>query len=99
MQPWGRFSSFGLAAVALLVGQFVALAALTWFYGLPLSRLPNLAGDGTAVTVIILVSTPIEVALLMLFAQRCGVPAAEYLGWRMPKRADVVFGKIGRAHV
>ena len=92
MRPWGRFSTLGLAAVALLVGQFVALAALTWFYGLPLTRLPNLAGDGVAVTVIILVSTPIEVALLMLFAQRCGVPAAEYLGWTTPKRADVVFG-------
>ena len=92
MRPWGRFSTLGLAAVALLVGQFVALAALTWFYGLPLTRLPNLAGDGVAVIVIILVSTPIEVALLMLFAQRCGVPAAEYLGWTVPKRADVVFG-------
>lgn len=92
MRPWGRFSTLGLAAVALLVGQFVALAALTWFYGLPLTRLPNLAGDGVAVIVMILVSTPIEVALLMLFAQRCGVPAAEYLGWTVPKRADVVFG-------
>jgi membrane protease YdiL (CAAX protease family) len=92
MRPWGRFSTLGLAAVALLVGQFVALAALTWFYGLPLTRLPNLAGDGVAVIVIILVSTPIEVALLMLFAQRCGVPAAEYLGWTVPKRADVAFG-------
>ncbi|MGN6570576.1 MAG: lysostaphin resistance A-like protein [Pseudolabrys sp.] len=94
MQPWGRFSSLGLAAVALLVGQFVALAALTWFYGLPLARLPNLAGDGVAVTVIILVSTPIEVALLMLFAQRRGVPAAQYLGWTVPKRADVIFGIV-----
>lgn len=92
MRPWGRFSTLGLAAVALLVGQFVALAALTWFYGLPLTRLPNLAGDGVAVIVIILVSTPIEVALLMLFAQRCGVPTAEYLGWTVPKRADVAFG-------
>jgi membrane protease YdiL (CAAX protease family) len=94
MRPWGRFSSLGLAAVALLAGQLIALAALTYFYGLPLSRLPNLAGDGVAVTVIILVSTPIEVALLMLFAQRCGVPAAEYLGWTMPKRADVIFGIV-----
>ena len=97
MQPWGRFSTLGLAAVALLVGQVVALAALTWFYGLPLSRLPNLAGDGVAVTMIILVSTPIEVALLMLFAQRCGVPVADYLGWIVPKRADVVFGIVAVA--
>ena len=92
MRPWGRFSTLGLAAVALLVGQFVALAALTWFYGLPLTRLPNLAGDGVAVIVILPVSTPIDVALLMLFALRCGVPAAEYLGWTVPKRADVAFG-------
>jgi len=97
MKPWGRFSTLGLAAVALLVGQAVALAALTWFYDLPLARLPNLAGDGVAVTVIILVSTPIEVALLMLFVQRCGVPAADYLGWTMPKRADVVFGIVAVA--
>ena len=93
MQLWGRFSSLGLAAVALLVGQFIALAALTLVYGLPLAQLPNLAGDGVAVTVIILVSTPIEVALLMLFAARCG-PVAEYLGWTVPKRADVIFGVV-----
>jgi len=93
VQLWGRFSSLGLAAVALLVGQFIALAALTLVYGLPLAQLPNLAGDGVAVTVIILVSTPIEVALLMLFAARCG-PVAEYLGWTVPKRADVIFGVV-----
>ena len=96
MNPWGRFSTLGLAAFALLAGQFIALAALTWFYGLPLTRLPNLAGDGVAVTVIILVSTPIEVVLLMLFAARCG-PAAEYLGWTVPKRADVIFGIVSVA--
>ena len=96
MRPWGRFSTLGLAAFALLAGQFIALAALTWFYGLPLTRLPNLAGDGVAVTVIILVSTPIEVGLLMLFAARCG-PAAEYLGWTVPKRADVIFGIVSVA--
>ncbi|HXD44403.1 MAG TPA: CPBP family intramembrane glutamic endopeptidase [Pseudolabrys sp.] len=92
MTPWGRFSSLGLAAVALLAGQMIALAALTWWFGLSLLRLPNLTGDGVAVTIIILVSTPIEVALLMLFSQRTGTTAADYLGWTMPKRADVVFG-------
>jgi membrane protease YdiL (CAAX protease family) len=94
MKPWGRFATLGLGAVALLVGQVVALAALTWFYGLSLQRLPNLAGDGVAVTLIILVSTPIEVVLLMLFAQRTGTSAAEYLGWTVPRRADVIFGIV-----
>jgi membrane protease YdiL (CAAX protease family) len=92
MKPWGRFASLGIAAIALFVGQFVALAALTWWYGLPLTRLPDLTGDGVAVTLIILVSTPIEVMLLVLFAQRGGASVAEYLGWTMPKRADVIFG-------
>ena len=94
MTPWGRFSSLGLAAVALLAGQFIALAALTWWFGSSLTRLPNLTGDGVAVTIIILVSTPIEVALLMLFAQRNGTTAADYLGWTVPKRSDVVFGLV-----
>ena len=79
MTPWGRFATLGLGAVALFVGQFIALAALTWYFGMSLMRLPDLSADGVAVVIIILVSTPIEVALLMLFAQRRG-PAAEYLG-------------------
>jgi membrane protease YdiL (CAAX protease family) len=92
MKPWGRFASLGLGAVALVAGQLIALAALTSWYGMSLGRLPNLAGDGVAVTLIILLSTPIELALLMLFSQRAGRTAADYLGWTMPKRADVVFG-------
>lgn len=92
MKPWGRFSTLGLGAVALIASQIVALAALIWWYDLPLGGLPDLTGSGVAVTLIILVSTPIEVVLLMLFAQRGGTSAAEYLGWTVPKRADVVFG-------
>jgi hypothetical protein len=30
MKPWGRFATFALAAIALLVGQFAALIALTY---------------------------------------------------------------------
>jgi membrane protease YdiL (CAAX protease family) len=93
MTPWGRFATLGLGAAALLVGQFIALAALTWYFGLSLMRLPDLSADGVAVVIIILVSTPVEVALLMLFAQRCG-PAAEYLGWKLPRRADVIVGFV-----
>lgn len=93
MTPWGRFATLGLGAVALFAGQIIALAALTWYFGLSLTRLPDLSSDGVAVVIIILVSTPIEVALLALFAQRCG-PVAEYLGWKLPRRADVIVGFI-----
>ena len=72
MKPWGRFATFALAAIALLVGQFAALIALTYWYGLGIGHLPNFSGDGAAIAIIIAVSTPVEVALLALFARRAG---------------------------
>jgi len=63
VRPWGRFSTLALGAVVLIVGQTVALAALVWWYGLPISKLPDLAGDGISVSIIIFVSTPIELVL------------------------------------
>ena len=41
---------------------------------------------------IIGVSTPVEVALLALFARRTGASAAAYLGLIWPRRGEVVFG-------
>jgi membrane protease YdiL (CAAX protease family) len=94
MKPWGRFATLGLGFIALMGGQLVALAALTWWYGLGLRHLPNLGGDGVAVTLIIMVSTPLQVLLLVLFAQRAGGSAAGYLGWIWPRRSDLVFGIV-----
>lgn len=94
MKPWGRFATFALAAIALLVGQFAALIALTYWYGLGLGHLPNFSGDGVAIAIIIAVSTPVEVALLAVFARRASVSAAEYLGLIWPRRGEVIFGVV-----
>jgi uncharacterized protein len=94
VRAWGRFSSFGLALVALLASQTVALASLVWWYGVPFARLPDVGGDGIAVSIIILVSTPIELVMLALFAQPTGVKASEYMAWIVPRRADVIVGVI-----
>ena len=91
-KAWGRGSTFALAVFALLAGQIAALLALTVWYGQALGHLPNFSGDGTAITLIIVVSTPVEVGLLALFAQRTGVRAADYLGLKWPRRAELVFG-------
>ncbi len=91
IRPWGRWATFGLAVLAVLAGQFAALAALGVHYGASPGHLPDFSGDGVAITLIILVSTPIEVALLIWFAQRAG-KAADYLGFVLPRRADVIFG-------
>jgi membrane protease YdiL (CAAX protease family) len=92
LKPWGRFATLGLAIIALMVGQFAGLTALSWFYRLGFGQLPDFGGDGVAVTLIIAASTPVEVLLLVLFAQRTGARAADYLGWVWPRRSHVVFG-------
>ena len=52
IKPWGRASTLGLAASALLAGQSATLLALTWWYGRGLGQLPNFSGDGAAITLI-----------------------------------------------
>jgi membrane protease YdiL (CAAX protease family) len=92
IKPWGRMSSFALGVVALLAGQMAALLALTWWYSQSIGQLPNFSGDGAAITLVIAVSTPVEVLLLALFARRAGAGAAEYLGLIWPRRGEMVFG-------
>ena len=91
-KPIGRAVTFVLAAFALLAGQIVALLALIWWYGRGLAHLPNFSGDGAAITLVIAVSTPVEVLLLVLFAWRASASAADYLGLIWPRRGEVVFG-------
>ena len=88
----GRGTTLALAVFALLAGQMAALLALTWWYGQSLGHLPNFSGDGAAIALIIAVSTPVEVALLALFARRTGASAADYLGLIWPRRGEVAFG-------
>ena len=92
MKPWGRLSTFGLGLVALLVGQLVALVALTWWFTRGLGQLPDFSGDGAAVALIIFVSTPVQVGLLALASRRGGMSAAEYLGLIWPSRSEILFG-------
>lgn len=79
---------------ALLAGQMAALAVLTWWFDTGIRGMPDFSGDGIAVTLVIIVSTPVQVGLLMLFAQRTGIGVADYLGWRVPRRSEVAFGAV-----
>ena len=92
VKPWGRWATLGLAFIAMLIGQMAALLAVSWWYGRGLTHLPNLAQDGVAVSLIIGISTPVQVGLLMLMARQTGASAADYLGFKWPKRGEVVIG-------
>jgi membrane protease YdiL (CAAX protease family) len=91
-KPWGLISTFSLGLFALLAGQMAALVALGGWFGTSLSGMPDFSGDGVAVTLVIAVSTPVQVGLLALFAQHRGIGTADYLGWTWPRRSEVVFG-------
>ncbi len=92
VKPWGRLATLGLGFIAMLIGQILALVVLTWWYGRGLAQLPDLASDGVAVTLIIAISTPIQVALLMLMARQTGANPVDYLGFKLPRKGEVVVG-------
>lgn len=89
---WGRWATLGFALIALLGSQAVALLVMTWWYGVGLTRLPDFSGDGVAVTLIIFVSIPVQLAMLFLLAQRPGGGAADYLGLKWPSRTELAIG-------
>lgn len=94
IKPWGRLSTFGLGLLAMLAGQAAALTALTWWYDTGIAQLPDFSGDGVAVSLIILISTPIQVGLLWLMARQPGGDPAAYLGLILPRRGEVLLGVI-----
>jgi uncharacterized protein len=94
VKPWGRWATLGLGVIAVLVGQLVALTVLTWWTGQGLAHWADFAGDGVAVTLTICISTPVQVLLLALMARQTRASASEYLGLRLPRKRDVVFGII-----
>ena len=71
-KPWGRVATSGLGLVALLVSQFAALLVVIWRDPEAMANLAKFNSDGVSVTLLIIISTPIQVALLALFAQRPG---------------------------
>ena len=94
VKPWGRGATLALGVIALLAGQAAALLALTWWYSAGLAHLPDFSGDGAAIIVIMLVATPVQIGLLVLMARQTGASAASYLGFLVPRRADLILGVI-----
>lgn len=94
VKPWGRWATLGLGLIAMLVGQMTALTAAIWWYGLDLTQLSNLASDGVVVTLIVCLSTPVQVLLLALMARQTGASAADYLGLTLPRKGGLAVGII-----
>ena len=90
VKPWGVFATLALGAIALLSGQLSGIAALSGLYGLDLGQVTNVSRDGGAIVLFIFVSAPVQVAILMVAAAFKG-NAAAYLGYKLPRRSEVLF--------
>ena len=88
-KPFGVVATFVIGTIALLVGQLSGLAALSGWYGLNLKEVGALSQYGGAIVLFIFVSAPVQVALLALAASHKG-SVAEYLGYKLPRRGELV---------
>jgi hypothetical protein len=88
-RSWGIFATLVLGAIALVAGQLAGMAALVGWYGFDLRNVPVLSQHGGAIIVFIFVSAPVQVAILALAAGHKG-DIAEYLGYKLPRRGEVV---------
>jgi CAAX protease family protein len=94
VKPWGYLATLGLGAGALLGGQFVGLMSLIWWSGQGIAHWADFARDGVAVTIIICISTPVQVLLLVLMVKPTGSSVADYLGLNLPVKRDIMRGMI-----
>ena len=93
-KPWGLFATFAFGAIALFGGQFSGIAAVTGLYGLNLSQISTISREGNAIVLFICVSAPAQVVLLAAFAGLRG-NVADYLGYRLPRRSEILIGIAG----
>ncbi len=96
VKPFGVFATFAIGAFALLSGQLSGIIALSGWYGLKLGEVATLAQDGRALVLFIFVSATVQVILLFLAANSRG-SVAEYLGYRLPRRGELVIGIVALA--
>lgn len=88
-RSWGIFATLVLGAIALIAGQLAGVAALVSWYGFDLRNVPTLSQHGGAIILFIFASAPVQVAILALAAGYKG-NIADYLGYRLPRRGEVV---------
>jgi hypothetical protein len=92
--PWGYWATFGWTLLAFLAGQIASLAVVAWWRGGDLALLLATPFDGITVTLTILASNPVSVAILVLAIGRARGPVRDYLALVRPDRRSVVHGVV-----
>jgi membrane protease YdiL (CAAX protease family) len=91
---WGYWATAAWAVVAFLVGQFAALATIVLWRSGQLYAVLDTPYDGILVTLFILISNPVSVAILLLAVGLAKANAADYLALHRASKRDVVLGLV-----
>ena len=94
VNKWGYWATAAWAAVAFLVGQFLALAITAKWRTGSLGAMMETPFDGALVTLFIVISNPITMAILWFAARWARANPADYLALVWPKKHDVIVGLI-----
>ena len=83
MKVWGYWATLGWAVLAFLVGQFAGLILLLW-RAPDWSVIQTMPFDGILVTLFVLISNPITIAILALAVRIARAPQKEYFALVWP---------------
>jgi membrane protease YdiL (CAAX protease family) len=91
-KAWGYWATLGWAVLAFLAGQFIGFGLLLWLRAGVWNSILTTPFDGTLVTLFIVISNPVTVAVLMIAVRFAGAGQAEYFALQWPRRRDVAVG-------
>jgi uncharacterized protein len=95
MKIWGYWATLGWACLAFFVGQFAGLAALLLWRTSDVSSLLTTPFDGVTVTLFIVISNPIMIAVIALAVRLLRARQAEYLALTLPAAGYLRLALIG----
>ena len=92
MKIWGYWATFGWSVLAFIVGQFLALAFLVWWRINDLNSILATPFDGKSVTLFIVISNPLMIAVLAGAVRLARASQIDYLALHLPRARDVAIG-------
>ena len=94
MRIWGYWATLGWAFLAFMAGQFGALAIILLLHVGNMNAVLASPFDGSMVTLFIVISNPITIAVIALAVWIARARQAEYLALKLPAAGDVWVGLI-----
>jgi len=94
MRIWGYWATLGWAFLAFFVGQFGALAIILLLHAGNANAVLASPFDGSMVTLFIVISNPITIALIAFAVWIARARQTEYLALKLPAAGDVWVGLV-----